>query len=41
MEDGVSEADTEFFFDAPVSELTLQFLGVLPYGIQTDQTTVH
>jgi hypothetical protein len=28
------------FFDAPVSELTLQFLGVLPYGIQTDQTTV-
>jgi hypothetical protein len=28
------------FFDAPVSELTLQFLGVLPYGLQTDQTTV-
>jgi hypothetical protein len=28
------------FFDAPVSELTLQFLGVLPYGIQTDETTV-
>ena len=28
------------FYDAPVSELTLQFLGVLPYGIQTDETTV-
>ena len=28
------------FFDAPISELTLQFLGVLPYGIQTDETTV-
>jgi Carboxypeptidase regulatory-like domain/TonB dependent receptor/TonB-dependent Receptor Plug Domain len=28
------------FFDAPVSELTLQFLGVLPYGIQTDETTI-
>jgi len=28
------------FYDAPISELTLQFLGVLPYGIQTDETTV-
>src|SRR5262249_2590521 len=28
------------FYDAPVSELTLQFLGVLPYGIQTDEPTV-
>jgi hypothetical protein len=28
------------FFDAPVSELTLQFLGVAPYGIQPDMTNV-
>ena len=28
------------FFDAPVSELTLQFLGVAPYGIQPDMLSV-
>jgi hypothetical protein len=28
------------FFDTPVSELTLQFLGVAPYGIQPDETNV-
>jgi hypothetical protein len=28
------------FYDAPVSELTLQFLGVPPYGIQPEVTTV-
>ena len=28
------------FYDTPVSELTLQFLGVPPYGVQTDETTV-
>jgi len=28
------------FYDIPISELTLQFLGVLPFGLTNDQTTV-
>jgi hypothetical protein len=28
------------FYDVPISELTLQFLGVLPFGLTNDQTTV-